>query len=409
MDPVWQARTEIQLAAGVTAIERWYGRRRPEPLEGAACILEPGTGYLRAVVGGRDYWRSPFNRATQSLRQPGSAFKPLVYAAAYDRFWRDPAFTAATTFPDLPREFATPEGPWRPRNDDGAYRERVTVAKALAKSINVATANLTERVGARVVARYAERLGLSGVRAVPSIGLGTSEVSLVQLASLYATIQDDGRRVEPHPVRVATAADGKVLYQAAPSRERVFHPVAARLTVQLLRDVVDFGTAYTLKSRSGFLRPAAGKTGTTDDYRDAWFVGFTADLLCGVWLGYDRPTPLGETAAETAVPVWAKIVAAVSAELPPRPLPEPPDIEYALIDSYTGGLATSLCPSRIRAAFLRGTAPRRACAADHSAEWLIGPPLDSLPDSLAGEEGPLDETEMAPADEPPPGDAPERP
>jgi penicillin-binding protein 1B len=383
LDPVWQSRAETQLALGVADVERWYGRRGPQPLEGAACLLEPGSGRVRALVGGRDYRRSPFNRATQSLRQPGSAFKPIIYAAAFDRHWRDKDFSAATTVPDLPREFPTPEGPWRPRNDDGTYHERVTLARALAKSLNVATANLTERIGPRTVAQYAARLGLGGVRPVISIGLGTSEVTPAQLAAVFATLQNDGVRVEPQPLRLAVAAGGRVEFRPAPPHERVFQATAARLTVQLLRGVVDFGTAYSLKSQCGFFRPAAGKTGTTDDYKDAWFVGFTPDVLCAVWLGYDQPTPLGDTAAGTAVPVWARIVAAVLAEFPPRPLPEPAEFEFALIDPYSGGLATPYCPSRMRAAFLRGTAPARVCGADHSAEWMVGPLLeDAAAESL---------------------------
>jgi membrane carboxypeptidase/penicillin-binding protein len=205
----------------------------------------------------------------------------------------------------------------------------------------------------------------------------------MQLAAVFATLQAEGLRIEPHPVRIAVGADGRVEYLAPPARERVFQALAAGLTTQLLRGVVDFGTAYTLKSQCGFLRPAAGKTGTTDDYKDAWFVGFTPELLCGVWLGYDQPASLGETAAGTAVPVWARIVSSVLAEFPKRPMPEPPAYEFAVIDPYSGGLATPSCPSPMRVAFLRGTAPRRYCPVDHSAEWLTGPePEPSAGDSL---------------------------
>jgi len=410
LDPVWQARAETQLALGVADVERWYGRRGPQPLEGAACLLEPGSGRVRALVGGRDYRRSPFNRATQSLRQPGSAFKPIIYAAAFDRHWKDKGFSAATTVPDLPREFPTPEGPWRPRNDDGTYHERVTLARALAKSLNVATANLTERVGPRTVAEYAARLGIAGVRPVISIGLGTSEVTLAQLAGVFATLQNDGVRVEPQPLRLAAAADGRVAFRPAPPHDRVFQAPAARLTVQLLRGVVDFGTAYSLKSQCGFRRPAAGKTGTTDDYKDAWFVGFTPEVLCAVWLGYDQPAPLGDTAAGTAVPVWARVVSAVLAEFPARALPEPAEFEFALIDPYSGGVATPYCPSRIRAAFLRGTAPARACAVDHTAEWLVGPLLEEAAAESLAAGGPAAGADSLPAPDataaPPPAPEP---
>src|SRR5262245_8892046 len=372
LDPVWQSRAESELSAGVADLERWYGRRGPAPLEGAACVLEPSTGLVRAVVGGRDYRKSPFNRATQSFRQPGSAFKPLVYAAAFDRNLHRRDFTAATTLPDLPREFATPEGPWRPHNDDGSYHDQVTIAKALAKSLNIATANLTERIGAKTVVQYAEKLGIQNVRAVPSVGLGTSEVSLVRLCSVYGTIQSGGIRVDPEPVRLIVDAGGQVEYTAPAPHERVFDPLTAALMTQLLRGVVDFGTGYALKNDYGFRRPVAGKTGTTDENRDTWFVGFTPELLCGVWLGYDLPTTIGETASQTAAPLWGRVVSSLLSEFPMSTFPLTVPLETAVIDSYSGGLATAMCPSVIRAPFEIGTTPKRGCAVDHSAEWLQG-------------------------------------
>jgi len=300
----------------------------------------------------------------------------VVYAAAFDKNLHRPDFTAATTIPDMPREFATPEGPWRPRNDDNSSHEKVTIAKALAKSLNIATANLTEIVGARVVAQYATDLGIANVRPVPSVGLGTSEVSLARLCSVYAAIQDGGLRVDPLPVRVVAAADGKVEYRAAAPHERVLQPLTAAIMVQLLRNVIDFGTGFALKSEYGFRRPAAGKTGTTDESRDTWFVGFTPELLCGVWVGYDIPTPLGETASQIAAPLWGRIVTSLLAEYPPTPLPEAAGLEYAVIDAYSGGLATPACPSLLRAPFEAGTTPREYCHVDHSSEWLLGPTFE---------------------------------
>jgi membrane peptidoglycan carboxypeptidase len=392
LDPVWQERAEAELTSGVHELERAYGRRGPGPLQGAACVLEPGTGLVRSVVGGRNYLESPYNRATQSFRQPGSAFKPVVYAAAFDRNLHRPDFTAATTLPDLPREFATPEGPWRPRNDDNSTHPKVTIAKALAKSLNIATANLTELVGARVVAQYATDLGIANVRPVPSVGLGTSEVSLARLCSVYAAIQAGGIRIDPLPVRVVVAADGKVEYRAPLPSHRVLQPLTAALMVQLLRNVIDFGTGYALKTEYGFRRPAAGKTGTTDEDRDTWFVGFTPELLCGVWVGYDIPTPLGETASQIAAPLWGKIVTSLLAEFPVTPLPETGGLEFAVIDAYSGGLATPSCPSLLRAPFEAGTAPHEYCHLDHSAEWLQGPVFPGEPgDSTGTEETPPDE------------------
>jgi 1A family penicillin-binding protein len=386
LDPVWQARAETELSAGVADLERTYGRRGPAPLEGAACVLEPNTGLVRAVVGGRDYRKSPFNRATQSFRQPGSAFKPLVYAAAFDRNLHDPNFTAATTLPDLPREFATPEGPWRPHNDDGSYHDQVTIAKAIAKSLNIATANLTEKIGAKTVVQYAEKLGIQNVRPVPSVGLGTSEVSLARLCSVYGTIQSGGVRVDPEPVRLIVDAGGRVEYRAVPPHDRVFDPLTSALMTQLLRGVIDFGTGFALKSDYGFRRPAAGKTGTTDENRDTWFVGFTPDLLCGVWLGYDLPTTIGETASQTAAPLWGRVVSSLLSDFPVSTFPETVPLETAVVDSYSGGLATAMCPSVIRAPFEIGTTPKRGCTVDHSAEWMEGPEFPGPGEDTTGAE-----------------------
>lgn len=386
LDPVWQARAEDELSAGVADLERNYGRRGPAPLEGAVCVLEPGSGLVRAVVGGRDYHRSPFNRATQSFRQPGSAFKPLVYAAAFDRNLHSPNFTAATTLPDEPREFPTPEGPWRPHNDDGSYHDQVTVAKALAKSLNIATANLTEKIGAKTVVQYAEKLGIKNVRPVPSVGLGTSEVSLVRLCAVYGAIQSGGIRIDPEPVRFIVDAGGKLEYEARVPHERVFDPVTAAIMTQLLRAVIDFGTGYALKNDYGFRRPAAGKTGTTDENRDTWFVGFTPDLLCGVWLGYDLPTTIGETASQTAAPLWGRVVSSLLGDFPASTFPVTVPLETAVIDSYSGGLATAMCPSVIRAPFEIGTTPKRSCTVDHSAEWMEGPEFPGAEGDSTGAE-----------------------
>ncbi|HEV2106499.1 MAG TPA: transglycosylase domain-containing protein [Candidatus Eisenbacteria bacterium] len=368
LDPVWQATAERELAAGVGTEETWHGLTGA-PLEGAFVLLDNATGEVRALVGGRDARPGDFNRATQALRQPGSAIKPIVYAAALDPRRGGRRLTPATTVPDLRRVFVTPDGLWKPRNDEGEYHDSVTLAKALAKSLNLATANLVERIGAATVARYAERFGLGRPAPVASIGLGTQEVTPLALADAYTTFPNAGWRLPPTPVRAVV--DGRGRRVGLPPRRRVdvLDPDAAALVRGLLEDVVIFGIAYPLRAEFGFSRPCGGKTGTTNDYRDAWFVGFTPELTAALWVGYDAPRPLGRPAAKVAIPIWAQVMNAVLAGFPPAPFPARREETLAWIDPWTGGLARPDCPSPMRVPFLRGSEPRTPCTRDHTADW----------------------------------------
>jgi penicillin-binding protein 1B len=368
LDPVWQLEAQERLAAGVDQLERWQGRS-PEPLEGAFVAVEPATGFVRAMVGSRNPRTGDFNRAFQARRQPGSAIKPLVYAAALDPPRGDPRFTPASVVPDLRREFQTPEGPWKPRNDEGDYHPTVTLAKALAKSLNVATANLVEAIGPSQVTRYAERFGLGKIKAVASVGLGTNEVTLVGLTSAYGTFVNGGVRRDATPVRAVSDARGRVILEPPRHGSRVLTEPTAALMTGLLEDVVTFGVSYPLKKVHGFLRPVAGKTGTTNDYHDAWFVAFTPDVVAGVWVGFDAPRSLMRPAAELALPLWADIMKRLLLGFPATAFRERPDIELQWIDSWSGGLARSDCPSKMRVPFVRGTAPAKLCARDHAADW----------------------------------------
>jgi penicillin-binding protein 1B len=369
LDLVWQEQAEKGLAAGLDSLERWSGRG-PEPLEGAFAALDPGTGSVRALVGGRDLGAGDFNRATQARRQTGSAIKPIVYAAALDPDRGVPRFTPASTLPDLRRTFAVGDTVWKPRNDKEEYHSEATLAKALAKSLNVATANLVEAIGAAQVARYAERFGLGKLKPVASIGLGANEATLLALTSAYGVFPARGMRCEPAPVRAALDGAGQNLLAAPGPPAQVLPRSCADLMTGLLEDVVIFGVSYPLRSVYGFLRPVAGKTGTTNDYNDAWFVGFVPDLVAGVWVGYDTPRTLQRPAADVAIPVWAGIVGAMVAGFPPEPFPGDAGLALAWIDPWTGLLARPGC-AVMRVPFLPGTAPTRVCPVVH-------PPPDSL-------------------------------
>ena len=369
LDLVWQEEAEKGLAAGLDSLERWSGRG-PESLQGAFAALDPAAGFVRALVGGRAPVAGDFNRATQARRQTGSAIKPIVYAAALDPGRGAPRFSPASTLPDLRRTFTVGDTVWKPRNDKEEYHPQVTLAKALAKSLNVATANLVEALGAAQVARYAERFGLGKLKPVASIGLGTNEATLLALTSAYGVFPARGVRHAPTPVRAVVDGAGQDLLAAPASPAQVLPRSCADLMTGLLEDVVIFGVSYPLRSVYGFLRPAGGKTGTTNDYNDAWFVGFVPDLVAGVWVGYDTPRTLQRPAADIAIPVWAGIVGAMLAGFPAEPFPGDAGLALAWIDPWTGLLARPGCPV-MRVPFLPGTAPTRVCA-------IVHPPPDSL-------------------------------
>lgn len=358
-DPVWQEAAEEELDAGVGMIGE-------EGVQGAFCLAELRSGAVRALVGGRDYQSSTFNRAYQSKRQPGSSFKAVVFAAAYDENGGHSPWTPGSTVPDLPRDFGSGKDAWHPKNYENDYYPTVSLAKSLAKSLNVATANLVEKITPRRVVDYAERFGLGKLKAVPSIALGTSEVTLNQMMGVFTTIGSDGRFTPLNPIRAVTDAAGRPQERKIAARSQVLAPLTAHIMVEQLRNVVNFGTAFNLKSWFGFRMPAIGKTGTTNDEYDAWFMGATPDYAAGVWVGYDQPRSLGRSGSQAAVPVWARIMTRVTQGFPIHDFPGHPDeLEPATIDSYTGLLASGRCPSIIRTLFVRGTAPARTCDLAH--------------------------------------------
>jgi penicillin-binding protein 1B len=366
LDPVWQERAEAILPRSVAELG---DRGIADTLQGAYAALDPHSGAVRAMVGGRNVQAGDFNRAFQALRQPGSAIKPVVYAAALDPDRGGKAFDPASTVPDRIRDFETAQGPWRPHNDEEEYHDQVTLAKALAKSLNVATANLVAVIDPHVVTRYAERFGLHGFKSVPSIGLGTNEVTLIALTDAYTTFSNGGVRRDATPLRAVIGPTGRPFYDASIQEVRAIPERTASLMTGLLEDVVIFGVSNPLRKKYGFTRPVAGKTGTTNDYHDAWFIGFTPDVVAGLWLGYDQPKTLGAPAAELALPVWAKTTSSLLEHFPPTEFESDRGLELAWIDPWDGALAGPKCPSTMRVPFLPGTAPRQVCTRDHTADW----------------------------------------
>ncbi len=306
LDPDWQRLAE-------DALRRVLADRRGGAGPQAALIALTPDGAIRAMVGGRDYVESPFNRATQAQRQPGSAFKLFVYLAAMEA-----GFRPDDTFVDGPIEVAG----WRPRNYDGRYRGTITLAEALAQSVNTVAVRLAERVGRRQVVAAARRLGVTApLHTDPSLALGTSEVSLIELTAAYGALAAGGRMVLPHGIVEIREAGGRVLYRRAGSGGgRVIGADAQVALDAMLSGVVDFGTGRAARLD----RPVAGKTGTSQDSRDAWFVGYTAEMVAGVWMGFDDGAPMNDVAGGGApARLWQVFARAALAGRPPRPLPGP--------------------------------------------------------------------------------------
>lgn len=326
--------------------------------QGALVALDPASGRVRALSGGRDFARSQFNRATQALRQPGSAFKPFLYGAALEK-----GLTAATLLADAPRRYPRPrtEKPWDPRNYDGVYMGSVTLRVALAHSLNAASLDLAEKTGTSAAIAFAHRMGVkSSLEDNLATMLGASEVNLLELTAAYAPFANGGFRVEPRLVDAVLDAEGDVLETASPAPSQALEPAQSYLMTSLLQSVIADGTAKALPLM-GFSRPAAGKTGTTNDGRDAWFVGYTPRLLAGVWVGDDKHKALKATGAKTALPLWARFMNDASRDYAVEDFPQPAGLVTVAIDPSTGLRAVSGCPQKRPELFIAGTQPTTDC------------------------------------------------
>jgi penicillin-binding protein 1B len=350
---------------GVERLERDVpGLERPEGrLQGALVALDAETGEVLALVGGREFGESQFNRATQARRQPGSAFKPIVALAALSRNGTGPSFTLASMLDDEELVLGTDdeeEEDWTPANFDGEFRGRVTLRDAIEQSLNVPIARLGLEVGPRRIAATGRRLGIeSPLRAVPSLSLGSSEVTLLELTRAYAVLASGGRLPEVRSYREVLDRSGQVLERSEPSAREVFRPEETYLVTSALRGVVERGTGRPLRAW-GLRAPVAGKTGTTNDFRDGWFIGYTPDLVAGVWVGFDDGTSLGIPAAAAALPVFAEFMKGAIARRGEEPFEPPPGVERVRIHSDTGLRARLGCwgPPEV---FLSGSAPSRFC------------------------------------------------
>jgi penicillin-binding protein 1A len=311
--------------------------RQGGPLQAALVAIEPATGYVRALVGGRDFSESPFNRATQAKRQPGSAFKPFVFAAALEA-----GFSPGTNIDGLSEYVASAQGPYLPGGEHEL--ESTTLRSALVHSSNRAAVHLLERVGLGATIELARRVGLNSMPPVPSLALGTGEVSLLNLTSAYTAFANGGVLQPPVFVLRIEEEHGKVIYRGESPGRRVLSEATAFLMASMLSDVVNHGTGYTAR-QNGFRLPAAGKTGSTDGHADAWFIGFTPRLAAGVWVGFDQPQPIMRRgfASAVAVPAWAGFMKQATSGSKAEWLSRPPGVSPIRRCRESGGLATEYC------------------------------------------------------------------
>jgi len=325
------------------AARRAGKKAAPQPddadvLQAALSAMDPDTGHVRAMVGGRDFDASHFNRAVQAHRQPGSAFKPFVYAAAIEQ-----GYSPATVITHLDDPIATPRGAWTPE-DEHSTASSMTLRTGLRTSSNRAAVRLLQQVGINRTVQYAKSLGVGDVPAVPSLALGSGEVTLQSLTAAYAAFVNHGLVPKPVLIRRVEDSDGRVLYEARTAPSRAINDTTAFLMSTMMADVINAGTGAKAR-QLGFTLPAAGKTGTTNDFHDAWFVGFTPHLAAGVWVGFDQPRTIlpNGFAADVAVPIWAAFMKTATKGDSPDWLTPPAGVTTAVVCRLSGKLATDNC------------------------------------------------------------------
>lgn len=405
IDPRMQAVAESALKAQLAAMEsraeyphptyqgvheKWGDTLRWDKtpyIQGTFVALDLETGVVKTLVGGRDFAESEFNRAVQGLRQPGSVFKPFVYAAALAS-----GFPASYVLYDSPVEYEQydPEGDstylWSPKNYTKTFGGPTTLRDALRRSVNVVTVKLGEAVGIETVAQYGRRMGIrTPIPRVPSIAIGSGSVIPLQVLEAYTTFANLGVRVAPQPIVRIEDKRGQLLWEMEVERERVLDPQTSWILLSILRDVVDRGTGYAIRRDVGLSYdvPAGGKTGTTDENTDVWFVGFTPELLAGVWIGFDEPKKIfeGAVGGAFAAPIWGAFMKRVYEERPPpEPWTRPGGLIYRDVDPLSGKLATEWCPPErvYTEVYIPGTEPTEPCDLHGPVPWGVRVPIDTF-------------------------------
>jgi penicillin-binding protein 1B len=347
--------------AGVAQLDKQLARRRPRLAQVALVALDPRTGELLAMVGGRSYSQSQYNRASTTRRQPGSVFKPFVFLAAFERTATDgyPFITPATIVMDEPTTFKDGDKDYTPANYQDEYDGPITLRRALALSRNVVAIKVAEAVGYDRVAALWQKIGLgTPARPYPSIALGVFEASLLEMAQAYTIFTNHG---ELRPLRAVTrlVEAGRATPVEPEASRTIARPETTYLVTNLMRSVMTEGTGAS--ARASFRLDAAGKSGTTNDLRDAWFIGFTPELLTAVWVGFDDNYPIGLGGSQAALPIWTTFMKHALAARRNVPFTAPEGLEHVAIDPETGKLPTPECPRIMTETFLPGTSPYEFC------------------------------------------------
>src|SRR5580692_9081218 len=372
LDPSLQRAATAAVHTGMEQVDKLLAKRyaiwkkagQPAPRPQVALVaLDPRTGEIRALVGGRSYGESQLNHAL-AHRQPGSVFKPFVYAAAFDNAVKDlqPIVTPVTTVDDVPTTFQFDGKDYTPDNFGQEFYGTVTVRDALIHSLNVATIKVAEMIGYQRVVELSRQVGLgNNIMATPAVALGAYEMTPVDVAAGYTAFATNGTRAEPLYLRSVVGADGKLEESDAPRTRPVLDPRVAYLTTSLMEDVINRGTGASVRSL-GFKAPAAGKTGTS---HDGWFAGFTSNLLCVIWIGFDDNRDLGLSGSAAAAPIWGDFMKRAVA-LPQyhntQDFQMPEGVLQETIDPQSGELATAKCPQTVTEYFVSGSEPTQVCA-----------------------------------------------
>jgi penicillin-binding protein 1B len=377
LDPALQHAAAVAVDAGMknvdTLLAKRYDKWKKEnakkgvnetipQVQVALVALDPRTGEIKAVIGGRDYGQSQLNHAL-AHRQPGSVFKPFVYAAAFDNAVQNvqPIITPATTVDDEPTTFEFDGKEYTPNNYGERFLGRVTVRDALTNSLNVATVKVAELIGFGRVVQIARQMGLgNNIQATPAVALGAYEMTPVDVAAGYTAFATMGTRAEPQFLHTVIGADGSVLEKFIPQTKKALDPRVTFLVDSLLKDVLNHGTGATVRAR-GFDLPAAGKTGTS---RDGWFAGFTSNLVCVIWIGFDDNRDLGLAGGAAAAPIWADFMKAATSLSTYRDVQDftmPDGVQSVLIDPESLELATANCPTTRSEVYVAGSAPTQYC------------------------------------------------
>ncbi len=372
LDPRAQRFVAQALQEGLTKLEKRYPALAgaEPPLQGAAVALDVRTGHVLAMVGGRNYQLSQFNRAVQAHRSAGSLFKPFVYLAGFEaaRDQGTTGLTPATLLVDEPVTLESGTGSWSPQNYDRQYRGPVTVRTALEQSLNVPAVRTAHRTGITALTSLLHAFGITTPLAADlSLALGSSSVSLLQITSAYAGLANGGVVIRPVALSNMVREGRETIWSPPLDRRQAATPQGAFLMTSLLKGVIDRGTGAKARAL-GVRGPVAGKTGTTDGYRDAWFIGYTPDMAIGVWVGFDDERAIKLTGAQAALPIWSEL----AARLIPR---DPPDFEMPVgvvqrkVDPKSGQLATSQCPEKTFEFFITGTEPTVYCEVHGGGFW----------------------------------------